>query len=70
MMNSSDSCWVWFCEGPAVETLSICVASWPVRWIWRPLGALTWPNSARIPSTTPLASGPPLNETTSAWTSA
>ena len=69
-MNRSDSSWVWFCDEPDAATASIWAASWPVRWTSRPAGAPAPPKVERMASTTPLASGPALNATTSAWTSA
>ncbi len=68
MMNSRDSDWVLLWERPADEVLSIWVASWPVRWAWSPVAPAG--NAARMPSTTAVASGPALNDTTSAWTRA
>ena len=64
MMNRNASSCVWFIEEPDAATVSICVASWPVRWICRPAGIGVVVKVDRIASTTPFASGPALNAMT------
>ena len=70
MMKTSESSEVVDSEDPDAATVSTWVANWPVRWTSRPAGTPGPVNVPRISSTTPCASGPPVNAMTAAWTSA